>query len=928
MHNKSLCNKTGVAYQKINRLSYGSNFLWVLLCLGLSPLGIMAQNLGYCDDPTFFYYDGDGDGDGDGNQNYNESEKEFLQGKFNAFLLGKDYIFSSDGLLMYGCIDVAKESSLDEFVSNSNDCNDNDPQIHSRTVWYLDSDGDGTGGSTEFTGCSPPSSSYKLTTGDACDNDDTATSFYTWYYDADGDKFAGSSITTEACTAPDRYYAKADDCNDDNPFIHPKTVWYLDSDGDGWGGDEIQQGCLQPTGYVSNTLDYDDGDTCITNIYPQTYYEDYDGDGEGDPNTTARCSTPPYSNGHYYVTNNRDCNDNNRLVHSSTVWYRDSDGDGFGHLNSTKTQCSQPSGYVLNHSDIDDTNDKKTFRQSYDDYGQIAENSRVGSYVYAQKSRYALDSVVLSGPGVHYYKRHPGQRVDYNMDRKAVKVVEQGQGTAYFRYNHNHQRHHAFFESMEPVTIEEPSKEKKEVVPLEKEFPYQKRSFKKHYSTIFPAEITISGESGTASFVDFVGGDAYSAPVAIINDKAHYLHRDHLGSILAISDSNGKVIEERHFSPWGKMDWFKVNGEEADFKDSILPRGYTGHEHFEGIALIHMNGRMYDPQLRRFLSPDNHIQDPYNTMSYDRMGYVWNNPLMASDPSGEEAITLYGIFKAALQIYSFFKLSQSINNAIENKASFVEIGSAVLLNVVSILIGTQIDNSLLSSAATTKGGQFFRGAMRGFVKNSTAAVIGAGVQGKDLGQFWASGLEGALYGGVSEINRPLPQVYPEGTYDQWRRDGYLAQQAEHQEWLARRWQSYQYGGWAKPMGLDSPFFVPSFLGKAFSLGSTAARGSTTGFRYMTQAELQAVQKTGLLRGGRSGETFLTRDVFKSGLKAQQRLALPTKPTLRVEFEILNNPTLLRNGTKVHPAFGMSGRGAEFMTTSPVRVNLINWQPLR
>lgn len=52
------------------------------------------------------------------------------------------------------------------------------------------------------------------------------------------------------------------------------------------------------------------------------------------------------------------------------------------------------------------------------------------------------------------------------------------------------------------------------------------------------------------------------------------------------------------------------------------------------------------------------------------------------------------------------------------------------------------------------------------------------------------------------------------------------------------------------------------------------------------------------------------------------------PTLRVEFKILNNPTMRLNGSKVLPDFGMPGKGAEFMTTDPVKVRLINWQPLR
>ncbi len=120
----------------------------------------------------------------------------------------------------------------------------------------------------------------------------------------------------------------------------------------------------------------------------------------------------------------------------------------------------------------------------------------------------------------------------------------------------------------------------------------------------------------------------------------------------------------------------------------------------------------------------------------------------------------------------------------------------------------------------------------------------------------------------------------------------------------------------------------SLLGKGLGFVRKGASRSGNAFRYMTQGELNAVEKTNLLRGGRPGETFFTKDVFKSGIKAQQRLALPTKPTLRVEFKILNNPILLRNGTKVQPAFRMMGGGSEFMTISPVRVKIINSQPLK
>jgi hypothetical protein len=45
---------------------------------------------------------------------------------------------------------------------------------------------------------------------------------------------------------------------------------------------------------------------------------------------------------------------------------------------------------------------------------------------------------------------------------------------------------------------------------------------------------------------------------------------------------------------------------------------------------------IYDPKLHRFLQPDNYVQDPSNTQNYNRYGYVLNNPLKYTDPSGEE----------------------------------------------------------------------------------------------------------------------------------------------------------------------------------------------------------------------------------------------------------------------------------------------------
>jgi RHS repeat-associated protein len=72
----------------------------------------------------------------------------------------------------------------------------------------------------------------------------------------------------------------------------------------------------------------------------------------------------------------------------------------------------------------------------------------------------------------------------------------------------------------------------------------------------------------------------------------------------------------------------------SDNEDDLIPRGFTGHEMMDDLGLIHMNGRIYDPRLARFLSADQVIQAPFILQSYNRYSYCFNNPLGLVDPSG------------------------------------------------------------------------------------------------------------------------------------------------------------------------------------------------------------------------------------------------------------------------------------------------------
>jgi RHS repeat-associated protein len=54
----------------------------------------------------------------------------------------------------------------------------------------------------------------------------------------------------------------------------------------------------------------------------------------------------------------------------------------------------------------------------------------------------------------------------------------------------------------------------------------------------------------------------------------------------------------------------------------------------DDLGLVHMNGRIYDPLLGRFLSADLIVDGPGDLQGYNRYSYVKNRPLSLTDPSG------------------------------------------------------------------------------------------------------------------------------------------------------------------------------------------------------------------------------------------------------------------------------------------------------
>ncbi len=209
-----------------------------------------------------------------------------------------------------------------------------------------------------------------------------------------------------------------------------------------------------------------------------------------------------------------------------------------------------------------------------------------------------------------------------------------------------------------------------------------------------------------------------------------YLYKDVLGSVNVITDGVGQFVEGMAFNAWGERvnhtDWTVLLDVMPlfDVESLITTRGFTGHEMLDAVGLIHMNGRIYDPKLGRFLQADPLIQAPGNTQSYNRYSYAMNNPLKYVDPSG----------------YSW-KLKDIVKIVVVIVISVVTYGAASAWAVGAYGASCTV---MCSMATASMIGGTVGGAAAGFA----AGVSMAAFSGASLGDAMKAGVQGAFSGAV------------------------------------------------------------------------------------------------------------------------------------------------------------------------------------
>ncbi len=163
----------------------------------------------------------------------------------------------------------------------------------------------------------------------------------------------------------------------------------------------------------------------------------------------------------------------------------------------------------------------------------------------------------------------------------------------------------------------------------------------------------------------------------------------------------------------------------------------------DAVSLVHMNGRVYDPQLGRFLSADPIVQTINVSQAINPFSYVMNNPLTLTDPSG----------------YSWLsKIFHAIGNFLQKYwRPIVAIIVAVVAYYVaapylssafysSSTLGTATVSSAYGTTTVTLTSVYATGTI-----TTAGAVAGGAIAGALAGAItggWKGALSGAIAGGL------------------------------------------------------------------------------------------------------------------------------------------------------------------------------------
>ena len=261
------------------------------------------------------------------------------------------------------------------------------------------------------------------------------------------------------------------------------------------------------------------------------------------------------------------------------------------------------------------------FTVTYDAMGNIASKTNVGGYTYHPTRKHAVASVATSVGATSYAYDANGNMVtrggasiswySFNLPN----MINGSAGSSQFFYGPDRSRWKqvANYGTTSEVTI---------------------------YIGGLVEKVTLGGQTTWKHYIE--GG---SGAVAVYTRKDNgtneisCLTHDHVDSVDSITNEDGSIATRLAYGAFGQRR--EANGQSGNPATctwnevtKTTRHGFTGHEMLDNLNLIHMNGRVYDQIIGRFLSVDPLVDEWDNTQSWNPYSYVHNNPLTFTDPTG------------------------------------------------------------------------------------------------------------------------------------------------------------------------------------------------------------------------------------------------------------------------------------------------------